>query len=303
MVNLKSALIIATFLAVGIVISGCAGTPIISESVQFSAGAASSDASSPPHDAEAIGDRRSAGTSSNKTLSNVFDTLPMGPPKPKASLEPNVALKSYSSANVIRSTATARDRVTTHMGSGNTIEKLKDYAVVVAADKRINIPGPPGEMRVWIGTPHFRPATAEGMRSGETIIPALSDTAKITPFTPGIEVVPKESICEKIDPTGSEVRFQLKPLTKGTFRVGADVALYASNDCSGRPIPKTTSTVEVEVAVDVIAKIEQHGDEVAGETWKAFLAFWGKVVALLFALLLFLLRRHLYRWFGFKPKD
>lgn len=181
--------------------------------------------------------------------------------------------------------------------------KLENYSVVLAADRQIKIPGPPGEMRVWIGNPRFKPTITGNMQSGESNLPALSDTAKITPFTPGMEVLPKESVCEKIDPTGSEVRFQLKPSAKGTYKVGADVALYSSSDCSGRPIPKTTSTIQVEVTVDTIAEIEQRGDEVAAETWKAFLEFWGKVIALIFALLLFLLRKRLFRLFKFKPKD
>lgn len=208
---------------------------------------------------------------------------------------------SGSKSILAKSLSPARHPSATQADGRNT--KLENYSVVVAADRQIKVPGPPGEMRVWIGNPLIKPLITGDMHSGETILPALSDTAKITPFTPGMEVLPKESVCEKIHPTGSEVRFQLKPSAKGTYKVGADVALYTTSDCSGRPIPKATSTVQVEVTVDMIAKIEQHGDEVAAETWKAFLEFWGKVAALIFALFLFLLRKRLFKLFGIKQDE
>jgi len=229
------------------------------------------------------------------------------PRKPSVSPMPAPSVTYSSSAADVdiqsRSPVRRRYVMASQAGSNNKIENLESYSVVVSADKEIRIPGPPGEMRVWIGSPTHKPTTAAGMHSGETVIPALSNTAKITPFAPGMEVVPKESVCERIDPTGSEVRFQLKPATKGTYKVGADVALYVSSNCSGLPIPKATSTIQVEVSVNTMAKIEQHGVEIAAETWKGFLAFWGKVVALIFALLLFLIRKRLFQWFGFKPKD
>ena len=233
----------------------------------------------------------------------VFPREPSVSPMPAPA--PSVTYSSSAADVDIQSRSPVHRRyvMASQAGSSNEIEKLESYSVVVSADKEIRIPGPPGEMRVWIGSPPHQPMTPAGMHSGTTVIPALSNTARITPFAPGMEVVPKESVCERIDPTGSEVRFQLKPATKGTYKVGADVALYVSSDCSGLPIPKATSTIQVEVSVNTMAKIEQHGDEIAAETWKGFLAFWGKVVAFIFALLLFLIRKRLFQWFGFKPKD
>ena len=180
---------------------------------------------------------------------------------------------------------------------------LEKYGVVVAADRELRIPGPPGEMKVWIGNPDLKPTTGAGMQSGETLIPALSSTAKISPFAPGMEVEPKESACTQIDPTGSEVRFQLKATEPGSYKVGADVALYRSGDCSGLPIPKTTSTVQVEVTVNKDVIKNQRKSELVDATWDSFLGLWGNILALISATTLFLLRKQLFKWFGFTPKE
>ena len=282
--------VIAIAIAFSLFLGGCAVTSgDKSTSLSAQPGATPPQAASAPIDVP----------KSTAVLPREPSVSPMPAPAPSVT-------SSSSAADVdIQSRRPARRRyiMASQAGSNNEIENLESYSVVVSADKEIRIPGPPGEMRVWIGSPTHKPTTAAGMHSGETVIPALSNTAKITPFAPGMEVVPKESVCERIDPTGSEVRFQLKPAAKGTYKVGADVALYVSSDCSGLPIPKATSTIQVEVSVNTMVKIEQHGDEIAAETWKGFLAFWGKVVALIFALLLFLIRKRLFKWFGFKPKD
>ncbi len=178
---------------------------------------------------------------------------------------------------------------------------LDSYSVIVAADSEITIPGPPGEMTVWIGSEAAEPEFAPDKSVGQKDIPALSDTAKVTPYTPGIEVEPKESICEKIVPSGSEVRFQLKPSEAGSFNIGADVALYPSDDCSGTPIPKTAASVQVNVVVNRLKIIERGRDEIVAETWKGVLGFWKEFIALISALVLFLIRKKLYKWFGFKP--
>lgn len=183
-------------------------------------------------------------------------------------------------------------------GSGNDLDS---YSVIVAADSEIAIPGPPGEMTVWIGSQTAEPQFAPDKRVGQKDIPALSDTAKVTPYTPGIEVEPKESICEKVVPSGSEVRFQLLPSTTGTFKIGADVALYPSEDCTGTPIPKTTASVKVKVVVNTLKKIEQGRDEIVAETWQGILGFWKEFIGLIAAVLLFLVRKKLYKWFGYNP--
>jgi len=179
---------------------------------------------------------------------------------------------------------------------------LDDYRAVVAADAQIKIPGPVGELRVWIGPSAAEPKFDTGMAVGEETIPAKGNTAKVTPFAPDFDVAPKESLCERIDPTGSQVRFQLTPKGAGKFKVGADVALYASNDCTGAAIPKTAATILVEVVVDTRTEVKGLVEQIASATWKAFLAFWDKLLALLFGVCLFLMRRRIFRWLGIRTK-
>lgn len=278
------------------VLGGCAATPrdaqeasaasVTSAAAALSvpghaAGSAGPAASMPPHESHSIAFGAAA---------HAMPKLAAAPAR-VAAADPRVA----------RLSAAASPRMAAKPAPEKAARTLDDYAVVVSAEETIRKPGRPGEMRVWIGDPQFKPATPVGMRSGETAIPAKSDTAKVTPFAPGIEVEPKESVCERIDPGGSEVRFQLKPVEKGVFKVGADVALYDSADCSGAPIPRTAATVRVEVVVDVPAVVGSRVLELLTVAWEAFLKFWGEAVALFFALLLFLLRKRLAKWFGFAP--
>jgi hypothetical protein len=41
----------------------------------------------------------------------------------------------------------------------------------------------------------------------------------------------------------------------------------------------------------------------ADAAWKSFLDFWDKVLLLIFSLFLFLIRKKLAQWFGFKGKE
>ncbi len=182
---------------------------------------------------------------------------------------------------------------------------LENYSVQVSADKQLFIPAPAGEMKVWIGIAKNAPAPDEGMNTITESLNAVGETAKITPFTKGIdvEVVPNESVCIKIDPTGSEVRFKLIPKHAGTFVVSADINLYDSNDCSGAPVPKTAKKISVEVRVNKNTVVTNALSELGTTAWKAFLDFWDKLLIIFFSLLLFLLRKKLFKWFRFKAKE
>lgn len=111
------------------------------------------------------------------------------------------------------------------------------------------------------------------------------------------------SVCEKIDPSGSEVRFKLIPINPGNFIVGANVELYNSKDCSGTPVPKSAESVEVKVVVNKPAIINDSEGELVRVAWHAFLNFWDKVLLLIFGLILFLIRKKLFKWSGFQDKE
>lgn len=174
------------------------------------------------------------------------------------------------------------------------------YKVVLAADPEIKIPGIPGELRVWIGSLRADPNLPNYMTRVAGNLPAIGDTAKVTPFALAFEIEPKESICMGIDPTGSAVRFRLRPTKAGTFNVGADVQLFKSSDCTGTPVPKSTETLQVTVIVDKDEVLQERTIELGEVLWKKFLEFWGLSVTLFFAMLLFLVRGRLKKWFSFK---
>ena len=173
-----------------------------------------------------------------------------------------------------------------------------DYKVKLGADPVLRIPGPPGELKVWIGLPAYEPEYKDMNIESDTL-PAEGKTAMVTPFAPGLKVEPNKSICMKTNPKGSEVRFTLTPIESGSFKVGADVALFDSNDCSGSPIPKATTTLRVDVSVDPMKVTVKYAKELWEIFWKKLLEFWGAAVALFFAALLFLFRKKLKKWFGF----
>jgi hypothetical protein len=180
---------------------------------------------------------------------------------------------------------------------------LESYSVNVSATKHLKIPGPEGELKVWIGISGQVPETQPDMAAETKDLGAVGETARVEPFTRGITVEPKVSVCLKIDPSGSEVRFKLIPSESGTFSVGANVELYNSADCSGPPVPKTAKSVEVEVTVDEFGVVTSAMLELLKAAWEAFKTFWDKLLILVFALILFLVRKKLFKWFGFGGKE
>ncbi len=173
-----------------------------------------------------------------------------------------------------------------------------DYRVKLAADPVLTIPGPPGQLIVWIGLPAYEPAYPD-LKTKIDTLPATGKTAKVTPFAPGFKVEPATSLCMRTNPRGSDVRFKLFPTGSGSFKVGADVALYESSDCSGAPIPKATTTLKVDVSVDGVKLTLKYLTELWDVFWSKLLKFWGEALALFFAALLFLFRNKLKKWLGY----
>jgi len=175
---------------------------------------------------------------------------------------------------------------------------LEDYSVTVAANETMEIPGPPGELRVWIGIDRLAPRAQPGMVTETVTLGNVGQTARIKPFALGIDVDPSESLCAKIAPSGSEVRFKLSPSKIGTFTVGATVALYDTPDCSGPPVPKSANSVTVKVVVNRAGQVREGASEMGSIAWRAFLDFWRELLALVFFAVLFLLRKRIRKWFG-----
>lgn len=178
------------------------------------------------------------------------------------------------------------------------------YKVKLGVDKTISYPGPPGELRVWIGAKDAEFSFGADKAVAVDTLPAVGRTARITPFAPDFKVEPAKSICGQINPKGSSYQFSLyPPQSSGVYRVGANVELFDSNDCTGTPVPETTRTLQVQVNVDTVKVVKSHAAELWSIFWKKFLEFWAAFLALLFGLILFLLRKRLKKWFGYAGKD
>ncbi len=212
------------------------------------------------------------------------------PPPERHEVAGEVAEKAYQGRYPASKEATEETMLKQH----------EKYKVVLGADPLLKIPGTPGELRVWIGFPEYKATFRKGMSQVSGMLPAVGETARVTPFTTGLEVEPKESMCMKIHPTGSEVRFKLIPIKEGVFNVGADVHLFDSDDCSGASIPKAAETLQVEVKVDKDAVRKDRNKKLWKVFWEKFLDFWGAVVTLFFGVVLFLLRKQLKKCFGYK---
>ena len=169
---------------------------------------------------------------------------------------------------------------------------LENYKVKLAASKSLKFPGGSGQLNVWIGAAKYENSFSIDMTQTDTTIPAVGQSATVEAFAPDFKVQPNTTKCILIFPQGSEVRFSLIPKAHGEFKVGANIYLYESENCSGTPIPRTTASLTVKVVVN-------SKSELWDIFWEKALQFWGALVALLFALLLFLIRAKLKKWFGF----
>lgn len=182
-------------------------------------------------------------------------------------------------------------------------QPLNAYKVELGVDGVMKRPGPPGELKVWIGDPQFSANFSADMATTETILPVTGNSAKVTPYAPDFDISPTESICFKVDPTGSETHFAITPKSTGRFKVGADVLLYASDSCSGLPVPKSAATLEVEVVVNKEGVAKGYLLQLWDVLWNGILNFWTWLVATIFGLFVFLIRKRLKKWFGFDAPD
>lgn len=156
------------------------------------------------------------------------------------------------------------------------------------------------ELTVHIGPDTQNFSVPEGMNTDKITYPArIGQYAKVTPTAPGFEITPKEMKCILIDPSGSDVRFILKPQKSGTLKVSANVELYNNADCAGPPVPKTTKTLTV--LVDINKKEVFYGgiNTMLAVVWDKFLSFWTLLIALVFSVMFFLVRKVIKKKTGY----
>lgn len=180
---------------------------------------------------------------------------------------------------------------------------LSDYIVELLADQMLYIPGDPAEMRVWIGQKQYTPQRPQGMVGASSVLPILGQTAKVKPFSTGLIITPDRSICTRIVPSGTLVRFKITPQHSGRFDVGADIELFDSIDCSGAAIPKSAQTISVIVQVNKQAYVKKAGYEILEKTGSALLDFWAALLGVVFLGLVLIFRKKLFNHWGVKPDD
>ena len=178
---------------------------------------------------------------------------------------------------------------------------LEEYKVILSVDSIIN-KNETGILQVWVGAPHITVSGSNGMTHDESLIPAIiGDFVKIIPIAPDFEVKKtSEEICYKIHPSGSNVRFLLKPKMTGTYKVSANIEIYEGTECTGTSIPKTSEILTVTVDVNTKKEISKKTNELLNIVWEKFTTFWGGLITLFFTVLLFLVRRKINRKTNFK---
>ncbi|WP_055442318.1 hypothetical protein [Lacinutrix himadriensis] len=172
--------------------------------------------------------------------------------------------------------------------------KSDDFKVILSVDSTIH-KNETGILQVWIGASNIEASFPEGMVQDQTMVPStIGSYAKITPVAPDFDVeYLTEDKCHKIHPSGSDVRFLIKPKMPGTYKVSANVEIYRTNDCNGASVPKTSKTLSVIVDVDTKKEISKKLQELLNIIWEKFLSFWGALIALVFAALLFAIKRRI----------
>jgi hypothetical protein len=200
--------------------------------------------------------------------------------------------EEYTEVIATESTAEEYTEVVTTDFTTTEKKSFEDYKVILSVDSIIN-KNETGILQVWIGAPHIKVSVSDGMTQDESIIPAtIGDYAKITPIAPDFEVKnTSEEKCYKIHPSGSNVRFLLKPKMTGSYKVSANIEIYEGSECTGTSIPKTSEILTVTVDVNTKKEISKRTHELWGIVWEKFVTFWGGLITLFFTVLLFLIRR------------
>ena len=159
-------------------------------------------------------------------------------------------------------------------------------------------------MEVKVVLPQFESEPTGGMvRTTKVIYAQPAKYVRVTPIAPGFDVNPPQSDIVDFDPSGTELPFTIIPRKKGPQQITAKVELLQNNDGSGDIKSKTSAEVSVLVKVDGFNIILQGLGELWGVVWKAFLDFWGVFVALVFAALLFVVRKYIKKKTGYGAEN
>lgn len=220
---------------------------------------------------------------------------PAAQPWPAPAAEP-APVPPAETAATPRVTAAVPPQISQASLSINGADKIK---AALAATPIVTTPGPPGDLRVWIGDINYSANFPSGMNVASAVIDTAvkPSTVLVVPNAPAFEVRP-ELKCAKFDPLGTTVNFQITPKFEQneTYRVGARIEIYDNDNCSGTPVPKAAEDIYVKVAVSV----DPGGWKLVRENLGKLL---GGLLALVVAFILFMARNFLKKVFGFKDEE
>lgn len=176
----------------------------------------------------------------------------------------------------------------------------EDFKVKLAVDSNLKL-GQTGTLRIWIGAAALEKAFNPRLARAETTFPAsVGQFAKITPYAPDFEISDSEVTCVKIDRSGAEVKYSITAKKTGKLNVSATVHLFNGDNCDGIPTPKSVETISVEVKVDGKEIVTGKLGEMFAVFWDSFMSFWGALVALVFAALLYVIRKKMKSKTGYE---
>ena len=177
---------------------------------------------------------------------------------------------------------------------------VEDFKVKLAVDSNLKL-GQTGDLRVWIGAAELERMFSKKLASSEATFPAsVGQSAEITPYAPDFELVGEPFKCTRIVRDGAEVIFPIRANKTGILKVSAIVKIFDTGDCTGIPVPKSVETISVEVIVDGKEVVTGKLGEMGTVLWDSFMSFWGALVALIFAALLFVIRRLVKKKSGYE---
>jgi len=136
--------------------------------------------------------------------------------------------------------------------------------------------GQSGMMEVWIGEEDIDLTFSKGMvQDQKSIASTVGRFAKITPYAPDFEIKAlSATLCYKIYPSGSEVRYSLIPKDEGDYKVRSDIELYETEDCTGISVPKTARVLYVSVGVDMSKEVSKRIHKMKEVAANKFMTFW-----------------------------
>lgn len=182
-------------------------------------------------------------------------------------------------------------------------EKTHDYKIGLDVDERIVLTHK-GYVTVWIKPKDRVPGQREGKVRDTVTVSSheMKEYARISVFAPEFTVEPSEPKVTHISSDGASAVFSVTPEKEGSAEISATVELFNNEDLQG-VADIITGSVEVTVYVDKVEVRKNFFRELLDMTKKQFVPFFGALLAILFGLALYLIRKFLKKKTGFDENE